>query len=167
MKSYYSIEQYKDLVHSKHDIAAIHLSIRKWQEQIDQNKFTDLFASQADLKNIKQYYVNQGGNFFLAIDNDTNEVVGFVGLKRVGDVGEVKRLAVLPNHHQRGIAQRLMTELITWSKLHDIQELMLTTCISEKAQFLYAKLGFKKTNLLSLQYGDPRFQDMEMRMLLT
>ena len=166
MKPIYIIEQYNDFNHSKHDIAALHLAIRKWQEDINQNKFTDLHASQTDLKNIKQYYIDPGGNFFLAINNDTAEVVGFVGLKRVGDRGEVKRLAVLPQHHKRGIARSLMTELIAWSKSHDIKELNLTTCIGEKAQFMYDKLGFVNKGLIPLQFGDPRFQDIRMQMKL-
>lgn len=66
--------------------------------------------------------------------------------KHENNVAEIKRMFVLPEHREKGIAKDVLTELEAWSK-----ELGFTTCILEtsvrleNALKLYQKLGYEVT----------------------
>jgi hypothetical protein len=77
---------------SDETIAALHLWIRRWQEDQGQNKFEDLYGSQADLSDITSKYIEPGGNFFVARDTKDESIAGFVGLRRTAEAeGRIKR----------------------------------------------------------------------------
>ncbi len=91
---------------------------------------------------MQDYYVKPGGNFWVARD-DTDHIVGFVGLKRVSEnVGALKRMAIIKEYRRRGIGQRLGETLIDWAKDHDFEAIELGTSVTEEAHDLYLKLGF-------------------------
>lgn len=131
-------------------VAALHLQVRLEQQQDGTNLFepevTPLDDSQPDLKNMRSYYVEPGGNFWIARDRASGRIVGFVGLKRqAGTVGVLKRMAVIKEYRRRGIGRRLTETLIAWAKEHRFTEITLGTGINEKARGLYLQLGFVDT----------------------
>jgi ribosomal protein S18 acetylase RimI-like enzyme len=124
-------------------IAELHLEIRQWQEAIGQNSFTNILDSQEDLTNIIGYYIASGGNFFVAYDRETGNVVGFVGLKREADgTGVGKRLAVKPEYQRQGVATELLDYLRTWAVENGFEKFTHRTNEGEKAFALYEKHGF-------------------------
>ncbi|MES2971468.1 MAG: GNAT family N-acetyltransferase [Patescibacteria group bacterium] len=128
-------------------IAALHLDLRFWQREHGQNQFrTNIRESQADLTNIGSYYVEPGGNFFIARDASDNVITGFVGLKRAQETEEMeavlKRLAVLPKYHRRGIGTLLVGALVEWAAESGFRKISLSTGEGENARSLYEKFGF-------------------------
>lgn len=123
-------------------IASLHLGIRKWQVKQGQARFTKgILSSQEDLKDLKARYIDKGGNFFLAKDND--DIVGFLGVKNEGNgIGIIKRVAVMPEHQRKGIASQLLKEAIKWSKEKGYIKLKLSTGLNEKGKPLYESFGF-------------------------
>lgn len=123
------------------EIAAGHLRVRNWQEANTQNRFTDILDSQADLNNIDNFYIQPGGNFFLA--HDSTELVGFVGMQRVDSATvRLKRMAVMPEHHRKGIGKLLVGSALEWATSTGIKEVVLTTGVHENARPLYMQYGF-------------------------
>ncbi len=144
-------------------IAALHLEIRQWQESAGQNKFADIYDSQKDLTNLQEFYIESGGNFFVARNNETSELVGFVALKNDSNGrGEVKRLAVKPAYQRQRIATRLTDELMNWARVNGFAKFTLSTNRDEHAMAIYQRLGFEivgydETNedhLMKLEWED-------------
>jgi ribosomal protein S18 acetylase RimI-like enzyme len=110
--------------------------------------------------------------FWVAVPlaNEMPEIIGTVGLRMVGDnrsadadtvessglpsaekwaqtadVGEVRRLRVLPEWRRRGVATALMSELISWSATAGLRGLVLNTTAAQlPALALYRSLGFRE-----------------------
>ena len=142
-KIQYSVKSFKTGVHDSSEIAKLHLASRRWQEKIGQNTFSNILESQKDLNGLEEYYITPGGNFFVA-ENTKGEVIGFIALRNDGDgKGTIKRLAVLPDYHRRGIARALVGELVDWAKQNGFSKLSLHTNIGEKARPIYEQFGFK------------------------
>ena len=65
--------------------------------------------------------------------------------KQTADVGEVRRLRVLPEWRRRGVATALMSELISWSARARLRGLVLNTTAAQlPALALYRSLGFRE-----------------------
>lgn len=141
-KTNYKVDAFQAGIDNPEEIAAIHLSIREWQIKIGQSSFPDPESSQTDLKTLDQFYIKNGGNFFIAKDTD-GKIIGFVGLKKEGEVGVFKRLAVVPEKQRQGIAKTLVAEAIDWARKNGFTKLSLRTGITENAQPLYEQFGFK------------------------
>lgn len=126
-------------------VAELHLAIRLRQKEDGENDFitTNLYDSQTDLKGMGSYYVESGGNFFIAYDSNTREIVGFIGLKKVGDSeGQIKRMAVLPAYRRQGIGTHLSQTAINWAREAGFKKLHLYTGDGERAMRLYKGVGF-------------------------
>ena len=140
----YHIQPFDAGRHTNAGIGGLHLSIRQWQFANHGTQFPDVHSSQADLGAIEKHYVARGGNFFIAHNVATDQIVGFVGIRNDGEaIGTVKRLAVLPEHHRKGIATELISTAIDWAKTHGFTNLELSTGETENAKPIYERLGFK------------------------
>jgi GNAT superfamily N-acetyltransferase len=138
----YSVEQFNGSDDIPANIALMHLGIRRWQEANGQILFTDIRDSQADLTAISQYYIEPGGNFFVAKDAHA-AVLGFVGIRRnCSDQGIIKRLAVAPEQQGRGIGHALVGTAINWAQNNGLTKLSLITGEGEQARPIYEKYGF-------------------------
>lgn len=145
---------------SPSDIASTHLSIRRWQVEVGQNTFSDIEESQRDLRALEEYYVGSGGNFFVAA-GDNGELLGFVGLRGDGEGrGMIKRLAVLPEHHRKGIGAALVSATVQWAKANGFTWLELHTNRGENARPVYESVGFEVTGYL------PEHDDWVMELYL-
>lgn len=143
-KTSYRIHPFDARLHANAGIEGLHLSIRQWQVANHGTQFPDVHSSQTDLGAIEEHYVARGGNFFVAHDAATDQIVGFVGIRNDGDgIATVKRLAVLPAHHRKGIATELMRTAIDWAQASGFTNLELSTGTSENAKPIYEHFGFK------------------------
>ena len=94
-----------------------------------------------------------GGVVFLAIDTDTDEVVGYAALHfatsgATFDLGEsfgdIETLAVRPDYRGRGVGAALMAACERELERREIQYVSLQTlACNEKALRLYARSGFQ------------------------
>jgi GNAT superfamily N-acetyltransferase len=138
-----AIEPFDPLIDNAYDIAQTHLSIRRWQEAVGQNSFSNIYESQADLMGLETYYIEPGGNFFVARDIATQRAIGFVGLRNDGEgIGKIKRLAVEPPYQRKGIGRALTSKVIDWATSNDFSKLTLQTHYFENAAPLYEEFGF-------------------------
>ena len=63
------------------------------------------YKDRPDVLNINEYYINNGGLFYIALDN--NSVIGTIGLENKGDIGVLKRFYVDEDYHGHGIGNNL------------------------------------------------------------
>lgn len=126
-------------------VATHHLAVRLQQRKDGENDFitTDIYDSQADLKGMQSYYVEPGGNFFIARDISADEIAGFIGLKRVGKTeGEIKRMAVMPHYRRQKIGTRLAEQAVAWATGQGLAKLHLYTGEGEQSIHIYESVGF-------------------------
>ncbi len=123
-------------------IAALHLQSRLRQLEDGENQFSNLYESQEDLKNMGSYYVEPGGNFWIA--RDEHVVAGFVGLRKTGErEGMLKRMAVMQEFRGQRIGQLLGRTLLDWAVENDYHKVHLSTGKDERArELVYEPLGF-------------------------
>lgn len=149
------IEGFNPELHDKAEIAATHLMVRQWQESEGRNTFSDILDSQIDLTTIEDAYIAPGGNFFVARQPITDEIIGFVALRNDGDgQGTVKRLAVVPDQQGQRIGPALVAELLDWARANGFTHLTLTTGKKELArEKVYEHAGFVVTGEI-LEHND-------------
>jgi len=99
---------------------------------------------QPDLKNLESFYCQSGGNFWGAFDGNT--LVGTIALINTGHrAGAIRKMFVKKEYRGKefGIAQQLLTQLLTYSQEQGITDLYLGTVEQLKAaQRFYEKNGF-------------------------
>jgi GNAT superfamily N-acetyltransferase len=88
---------------------------------------------------------------FLAHIGD--ELVGWVGSMRHGDIGSVTNLYVVAAHRRRGVGTALMTRLLTDDKHNGIRA--STLLASHSGAMLYPRVGYSRISTLFL-YGGKR-----------
>lgn len=101
-------------------------------------------ADQPDLQNVKGFYQQGKGNFWIAVDD--NKVIGTIALIDIGNRQVALRKMFVDVHYRGktfGVAQRLMETVIEWCKEEGIDEIYLGTInIMEAARKFYLKNGF-------------------------
>lgn len=135
------------------------------QENRGTNTFSNIFDTQADLKELETNYLSSGGNFFIALDVD-GQLMGFVGLRNNGDgTGTLKRLAVLPEFEGHGIGKALVGKLIAWAKFNDFNKIKLQTGGDEQAKDrIYVKAGFVVTGTVpKVHKSDEWLMELELQ----
>lgn len=114
--------------------------------QNDGTRPTVTAEQQPELFQIKEKYMNGGGNFWVAKENGT--VVGSIGLMRFENgVAVLKKFFV--NEAYRGephhLGRKLYETLLCYAKTHGINQLFLDTPKNtDRAHKFYIKAGFTK-----------------------
>lgn len=161
-KSPYQIRYFDSMVHSEAEIARIHLDVRAWEVQHLGIVFDDTRLAQTELHAIEEYYIRPGGNFLVASDLATGKIVGFVGIKLAATAavktGIIKRMAVVPAYHRRGIGTSLVELALKWARENSFAKITLTTGMREHAKPLYEKFGFREIG----RVGEKRDYRMEL-----
>lgn len=113
--------------------------------KIDSNLLSNIAR---DLENIREAYINKGGNFWIAIDTETNDVVGSVGILKIDNcTAEFKRFYVREDYRNKHIGLRLYQIAENYAKNNKIKTLYLVSGNkSKKAQSIYCKNGWQLTN---------------------
>ena len=80
------------------------------------------------------------------------KVIGTIGLRDMGEKrGYLKRMAVEREYRGQGVAQALLTTLLTFAKSHGYHDVYLSTSADMTAAHkFYDKAGFKKISSLPL-----------------
>lgn len=127
---------------------------------IQQNEFKiDVgITEQSDLKDIEKNYIQNGGLFLLAVD-ENNEIAGTFALVNVGSgIGAIKKVFVKKEY--RGclydIAGRLLKMIIDFSTEHHISDLYLGSAKEfVSGHKFYKKHGFSEIEKSSLPVDFP------------
>ena len=98
----------------------------------------------------------------VAVDGD--RVVGYVGSQSVVGETDMMNIAVAPDYRRQGIAEKLVTELISGLRQKGNHSLMLEVRVSNtSARQLYDKLGFEQVGLRKNYYRNPKEDAMILR----
>lgn len=99
-----------------------------------------------DLNLFKLFLIKNPGLSLLAEENGL--IIGTVLGSFDGRRGYIQKLVVHTGHRRRGLALRLIQEVV--DKLHAAGALYIPITVEEVLVPLYAKCGFKKTNQTAL-----------------
>ncbi len=100
--------------------------------------------------------------WLVAVDGET--VVGYVGSQSVLGETDMMNIAVAPDYRRQGIAEKLVTELISGLRQKGNHSLMLEVRVSNtSARQLYDKLGFEQVGLRKNYYRNPKEDAMILR----
>ena len=100
--------------------------------------------------------------WLVALDGDA--VVGYVGSQTVMGETDMMNIAVHPDHRRKGIAERLVNELV--EKLKQRQSKCLTLEVrasNAPAKQLYEKLGFREVGCRKNYYRNPKEDALILR----
>lgn len=91
-------------------------------------------------------------DFFKAVDG--GEIIGYIGMERCLDEGNICNVAVEKSYRRRGVAFALMSDLISHAKEIGITKLFLEVNENNRAAIaLYEKLGFVTLSVRLKYYG--------------
>ena len=95
---------------------------------------------------------------------ESGQVVGYVGSQTVIDATDMMNIAVHPDFRRKGIAQKLVEQLVDELKQRQSMSLMLEVRASNfGAQALYDKLGFVQVGLRKNYYRNPKEDALILR----
>lgn len=123
---------------------------------------------QPDLLNIKENYINAGGNFWIATDND--RLVGSVGIIPYGKkIAVLKKFFVYEDYQSEPfhLGQKLYASLLSFAKEKGFTTILLDTPHNTvRAHKFYEKAGFKKVdeNELPIKFSHP-YKDCDFFLL--
>lgn len=111
------------------DVAVNEFGFKEWE------KWFKIFRN--------ENYIKEGGNCWIALNNQDN-VIGTISLKnRNNGVGEIKNLYVAKEERNKKIASSLFAVLLQFAKSNDYTKLRLDTYKEfENAIYFYEKRGF-------------------------
>ncbi len=112
---------------------------------------------QPDLKDINEHYVNSGGVFFLAVDDDI--VIGTIGLMlRENNCAVLKKFFVKSRYREQKIGLQLYLRLLDYANHHAVEHIILDTpSVAKASHRFYERAGFYKIQKyqLPISYAYP------------
>ena len=112
---------------------------------------------QPDLKNVYEFYLKDGGNFWIALSEGA--VAGTIALKNIGNnCGALRKMFVKSEFRgaDKGVASGLLSALIRWSSANGYRDIYLgTTEKFRAAHRFYEKNGFSEIAKESLPVSFP------------
>lgn len=118
--------------------------------ELDRRCFSVPWSEQSFLDECK----NKLANYFVAKDND--KIIGYAGFWQVADEGGITNIAVDKEYRRKGIAKKLIEEMIKSAKEKDLSLLTLEVRKSNlPAISLYEKYGFKSLGIRKNYYKEP------------
>ena len=109
------------------------------------------------------YELNNSLSCWLVAEED-GMVAGYVGSQTVIDESDMMNVAVHPDHRRKGIAEKLVVELVEALKKRESHCLTLEVRASnEPAKALYEKLGFIQVGLRKNYYRNPKEDALILR----
>lgn len=94
--------------------------------------------------------------FLVAVSAETEKVVGYVGMYKIFNEGEIMNVAVHPDYRGMGIGTKLMKAIIEKGQEKDIKDIILEARQSNSTAItMYEKIGFKKIGIRKNFYEKP------------
>lgn len=123
------------------------------------------FADPWSEKSIASELENKLAFWLVAVEDD--QVVGYIGSQTVMDESDMMNVAVHPHHRRKGIAEALVTALVSALKEKGSVSLTLEVRASnEPAKALYEKLGFAQAGRRPNYYRNPKEDAIILRKML-
>ena len=98
---------------------------------------------------------NEYGNYFTALNRDTNEIIGYAGFWLIFDEAHITTIAVKPNLQNKGLGETLLQHMIDIGYAKNAKWFTLEVRAGNiPAQNLYYKYGFKSLGLRKKYYQD-------------
>ena len=100
-------------------------------------------------ENLMSIYGHNNSQFWLAINEQTDEVLGSVALdlsptNSSESVGELRRMSVSISHRRKGIASSLVMHLLSYARSLGLREVFLSTpTVNLPGIGLYRSVGFE------------------------
>ena len=82
----------------------------------------ECFSVPWSVEGLKEMFHTEGYCSFLAKEE---EVIGYVGMKMVLDEADITNVAVLPSHRKKGIARKLLKQLLEEAKKQNLHRIYL------------------------------------------
>ncbi|WP_414052579.1 GNAT family N-acetyltransferase [Macrococcus animalis] len=132
----YEIIQYNDSY--KEQLIDFILGIQKDEFEIQISR-----EDQPDLENVQSNYLDQGGQFWLAVNNN-DEIIGCVALVKLAiNNAALKKMFVNQDYRNLKIGKKLLDKVIMTSKNNSIASIYLGTIDKfVSAQHFYSNNGF-------------------------
>lgn len=109
------------------------------------NKVNLSLEEQPDMNNIQEYYLNNGGGFWIAV-NENDDVIGTIGLLlETSKCGILKKFFVNPQYRGKktGISNNLYNHLVEHARMKGLCKIILDTpSVCYRAHGFYEKNGF-------------------------
>ena len=103
-------------------------------------------------------------NYRFFVSETASGAVGYVGIAKCADEGDVITLAVLPEYRRQGMALKLMETVLGYAEREGVNCLFLEVRVSNiPARTLYEKLGFRTVGLRPDYYEAPRENALLMK----
>lgn len=104
---------------------------------------------------LKEMFHTKGYCSFLA--KEETEVIGYIGMKVVLDEADITNVAVLPAYRKKGIARKLLQQLLDEARQQGIYSIYLEVRDSNAAAItLYKHAGFKEVGKRKNYYEHPQ-----------
>lgn len=110
-------------------------------------------------KSIASELENELALWLVAVDGDT--VAGYIGSQTVLGEADMMNVAVVPEYRRRGIARKLVEELISRLNAHSLT--LEVRVSNENARRLYDSMGFQQVGLRKKYYEKPREDALILR----
>lgn len=123
----------------KNQIIDLILHIQNYEAKINLS-----LEEQPDLLDIQTYYQKNGGEFWLAVENDI--VIGTLALMNMGNGnGVLKKAFVNKAYRKQGILSRLYKHLLDFAKKNNMKLLMFDTpSVAVNCHRFFEKAGYKR-----------------------
>src|SRR5919197_4358120 len=108
----------------------------------------------ADLTDVRRYYLERGGRFWVLVDD--GRVVGTVAVVPNGRVAcEIKRLYLLPEYRGRGLGRALMEQTLDWARASGYQHIVAwSDARLRTAHGVYERMGFTRFGERTVEDAD-------------
>ncbi|MGN6753914.1 MAG: ribosomal protein S18-alanine N-acetyltransferase [Intrasporangium sp.] len=128
----------------------------------------ELFAD--DAWSIESWWHELAGrprrDYVVAVD-ETDQIVGYAGLDRAGETGDVMTIAVVPVAQGRGLGRHLLGELVRRAEESGIRSLLLEVRADNvAARTLYERGGFEVISVRRRYYQPGGVDALVMRKLI-
>lgn len=108
-------------------------------------------------KMLSEELANECAAFLVAVEPDTEKVVGYAGLLVMADEGYITNVAVFPEYRRRGVAEQLLAVFDRFARGNRLAFLTLEVRPSNAAAVaLYRKWGFEEVGRRKNYYELPR-----------
>ncbi len=130
----------------KADVISLILDIQNNEAKINLS-----IEEQPDLNDIFGAYINDGGNFWLALDG--GEVVGTIGLMKINhDWCVLKKFFVRADYRSKKVGLALYEALLDFAKTEGFRHIILDTpSVATKSHTFYERAGFKQIGKSDLE----------------
>jgi len=122
----------------------------EWVYEIETKVFANPWSKGAFSSDLKSDYA------YPMVARVDDKVAGYACVYKAGDEIQIGNLAVAPDYHQRGIASKLLEQVIEFAKENHSKVVVLEVRQSNQAaRRLYLKFGFKEAGKRKYYYRRP------------